>query len=192
MNKKTIALTDEQYVTIITTIRTGFTLPDGHRVKPNHRIATVLVLEANLGLRISDILRLHLSDIIRDGDRYRLDITEKKTGKRREFTVPIEIYSFIQSYALENGISSAARLFDIRERVVQHHLQLVSDYLGYERISSHSFRKYFATAIYVENNYNIELTRELLQHSSVTTTQRYIGIGQKDLEKALHNHVRIA
>lgn len=73
MNKKTIALSEQQYMQIINTIRNGFICADGHMVKPNNRIATILTLEANLGMRISDILRLRLSDIIRDGERYRFD-----------------------------------------------------------------------------------------------------------------------
>ena len=149
MNKKTIALSEEQYVQIINAIRNGFVSADGHMVKPNNRIATILTLEANLGMRISDILHLRLSDIIRDGERYRLNIIEKKTQKKREFTVPLEIYVYIQNYALESNINPAAKLFDISERTVQNHLQLVCDYLGMENISTHSFRKYFATSIYV-------------------------------------------
>ena len=74
MNKKTITLTTEQYKTIITTMKQGT-----FRCRPNERIATALVLEGNLGLRISDILRLRPRDIILDGDRYRLEITEQKT-----------------------------------------------------------------------------------------------------------------
>lgn len=191
MNKKTIALTEEQYKNIIGTIHTGFVCDDGHIVKPNKRIATSLSLEANLGLRISDILQLRLSGIIHDGNRYRLNIVEKKTKKKREFTVPIEIYSFIQNYALENNINPAVKLFDVSERTVQNHLQLVCGYLRYENISIHSFRKYFATSIYTNNNYNIELVRVLLQHSSVVTTQRYIGIGSKEIENALQNHIKL-
>lgn len=191
MNKKTIALTDEQYRRIIKTIRSGFVCDDGHMVKPNKRIATALSLEANLGLRISDILQLRLSAIIHDGERYRLDIVERKTKKKREFTVPIEIYSYIQNYVLENNINPAARLFDLSERTIQNHLQLVCGYLGYENISTHSFRKYFATSIYTDSNYNIELVRVLLQHSSVATTQRYIGIGSREIENALQNHIRL-
>lgn len=191
MNKKTVALTEEQYKSIIGTIHSGFVCADGHIVKPNRRIATALSLEANLGLRISDILQLRLSKVIHDGNRYRLNIIEQKTKKKREFTVPIEIYSFIQNYALENNINPAAKLFDISERTVQNHLQLVCEYLGYENISTHSFRKYFATSIYVNNNYNIELVRVLLQHSSVSTTQRYIGLQSKDIENALQNHINL-
>ena len=191
MNKKTVALTNEQYEKIIETIRNGFICSDGHIVKPNKRIATVLSLEANLGLRISDILQLRLSAIVHDGNRYRLNIVEKKTKKKREFTVPIEIYSYIQNYVLENKINPAAKLFDMSERTVQNHLQLICGHLGYENISTHSFRKYFATSIYVNNNYNIELVRVLLQHSSVATTQRYIGIGTKEIESALQNHIKL-
>lgn len=47
MNKKTRALTEEQYRKIITTINEGFVTAAGERVKPNSRIATALTLEAN-------------------------------------------------------------------------------------------------------------------------------------------------
>ena len=66
MNKKTIAITAEQYKTIIATMKQGFS-----GCRPNERIATALILEANLGLRISDIVKLRLADIVHDGDRYR-------------------------------------------------------------------------------------------------------------------------
>ena len=191
MNKKTIALTEEQYGKIIKIIRSGFICKDGHMVKPNNRIATALSLEANLGLRISDILQLRLSVIVRDGDRYRLDIVEQKTKKKREFTVPTDIYIYIQNYALENNINPAAKLFDMSERAVTKHLKLVCDYLGYSGIGSHGFRKYFATSIYVNNHYDINLVRVLLQHSSTVTTQRYIGLQSKDIENALQNHIKL-
>ena len=189
MNKKTIALSEGQYKNIIETIRNGFMCPNGHVVKSNNRIATALVLEANLGLRISDILQLRLSAIVRDGDRYRLNIVEKKTQKKREFTVPTDIYIYIQNYALENNINPNAKLFDISERTIQNHLQLVCEYLNLDNISTHSFRKMFASSIYMNNGYNIELVRVLLQHSSVATTQRYIGLQRKEIEEALQKHI---
>lgn len=191
MNKKTVALTEDQYKEIINLIKTGFVTKDGRIIKPNNRIATILSLEANLGLRVSDILQLSLSSVIRDGDRYRLDITERKTQKKRQFTVPLEIYAYMQNYALENNISPKSKLFQIGERVVQKHLQFACEYLGYENISTHSFRKFFATSIYISNNYNIELVRILLQHSSVATTQRYIGIRGKEIEEALQKHIML-
>ena len=71
----------------------------------------VVILEENLGLRISDILSLRLSDIVRDGDRYRLEITEQKTKKKRVFTVPLVIQQYIKNYCLRNGIGKSRKDF---------------------------------------------------------------------------------
>ena len=191
MNKRTVALTTEQYKKIIKIMMSGFVDEDQNIVKPNRRIATALTLEANLGLRIGDILKLRLSDIIRDGDRYRLDIIEEKSGKKREFTVPLEIYAYIQNYALENNIRTTAKLFEISERAVNKRLQKVCKYLNLDGIGSHSFSKFFATTIYNNNRHNINLVRVLLQHSSIATTQRYIGLQSEEIEEALQNHIHL-
>jgi len=164
--------------------------------QPNNRIATALNVEANLGLRIGDVVKLRISDMVKDGTRYRLDIIEEKTRKKREFTVPVEVYSYIQEYAYKNGIRPTAKLFDISVRAVQKQLKIVCDYLKTKGVDTsgvgtHSFRKYFATNIYVNNNYNIELVRKILQHSSISITQTYIGIQQKDVEAALQNNIRL-
>ena len=126
MNKKTIAITAEQYKTIIATMKQGFS-----GCRPNERIATALILEANLGLRISDIVKLRLADIVHDGDRYRLSIVEQKTKKARTFTVPLSLYQFIRCYCLDHNIAPEARIFPITERAVQKRLQSVCSYLGY-------------------------------------------------------------
>lgn len=186
MNKKTRALTTEQFTEIISTMRTGFS---GSRA--NDRVATALVLEGNLGLRISDILKLKLSDIVKDGQRYRLDITEQKTSKKRTFTVPNSIYLYIENYCLKNGIDRQSIIFPITERAVQKHLKLVCDYLGYEGISTHSFRKWYATEIYNNTGHDIVLVQQLLQHSSATVTQRYIGIEPEKVENAILNHANL-
>ena len=186
MNKKTTALTTEQYTEIIQTMKQGFC-----GCRPNERIATALVLEGNLGLRISDILKLRPCDIIRDGDRYRLEVVEQKTGKSRVFTVPLVIQQYIENYCLRNGIRRNDLMFPITERAVQKQLHIVCDYLGYEDISTHSFRKWYATEIYKANGYDIALVQRLLQHSSATTTQRYIGIEPQRIEQAIQNHVNL-
>lgn len=190
MNKRTMTLTEQQYIDIITAIRGGFCRAD-REYKPNERIAVALILEANLGLRISDVLNLHFCDIIKDGDRYRLNIMEIKTKKERTFTVPEEIREYIDQYRRNNHMTEQQRLFDLSERQIQKHLKAASDYLGIPGISTHSFRKYFATQIYINNDYNIELVRQLLQHSSASVTQKYIGIQQKQIENALQNHIKL-
>ena len=186
MNKKTNALTTEQYKEIISTMKEGFC-----DCRPNERIATALVLEGNLGLRISDILKLRPSDIVRDGDRYRLEVVEQKTGKRRVFTVPLVIQQYIENYCLRSGIKRNDLIFPITERAVQKQLHIVCDYLGYTGISTHSFRKWYATEIYKNNGCDIALVQRLLQHSSAAVTQRYIGIEPQRIETAIQNHAQL-
>ncbi len=191
MNKKTVALDKEQYQLIISTIRNGFTY-NGSVFNPNDRLATLLVVQANIGVRVSDILKLTLSDIIKESGRYRLDIVEQKTKKERNFTVPNQLYEYLVEYAKKNRIGTQARLFPICERAVQKQLKIVAEYLGLKGISTHSFRKFYATSIYLENDYDIELVRHLLQHSSSAVTQRYIGISTARVENAINKHVCLA
>lgn len=180
------ALTTEQYTTLIRTIKTG-----GGVFRANPRCAAVLTAEANLGMRLGDILRLKMSDFTNDGGRYRLNIIEEKTGKKRTFTVPGEIYNYFAEYAKKNGIANNERLFPICAYAVQKHLKKVCDYLGYENISTHSFRKWYATDIYNASGHDIVLVQHLLQHSSPVTTRRYIGISEEKIENAIARHVNI-
>ena len=181
-----VALTNDQYREIISTMKRGSVY-----FRPNLRVAAVLTAEANLGMRVGDILKMKLSDIIKDGGRYRLNIIEEKTGKRRTFSVPVSLYSFFCDYAKQAGIGKDDRLFPITERAVQKHLKSVCDYLGYENISTHSFRKWYATDIYNASGHDIILVQHLLQHSSPVTTRRYIGMSEEKVEAAIQNHVNI-
>lgn len=188
MNKKTVALDYDEYKSIIAAIQNGFEYTqDGKKKKfrPNIQLATILQLEANIGLRISDILALTMAKIKKDGGRHRLEMIEKKTEKARRFTVPDNVYAFLSEYAMNRGIGKDDLLFDIGERAAQKQLKIVSDYLQIDGVSTHSFRKTFATNIYLDNGCNIELVRQLLQHSKTSTTQRYIGISDKQVEDAL-------
>lgn len=186
MNKKTKALTTEQYKEIIQTMKEGFC-----GCRPNERVATALVLEGNLGLRISDIVKLRLCDIVLDGDRYRLEIVEQKTGKSRVFTVPLVIQQYIENYCLRNGLRRDELIFPLTERAIQKQLKIVCDYLGFEGISTHSFRKWYATEIYKNSGYDIALVQRLLQHSSAATTQRYIGMETQRIEAAIQGHATL-
>ena len=74
---------------------------------------------------------------------------------------------------------------------MQKQLAIVCGYLGFEDISTHSFRKWYATEIYKANGYDIALVQRLLQHSSAAVTQRYIGIEPQRIEAAIQGHVTL-
>lgn len=187
--KTTVACTQEQYEKLITTIFQGI----GGLVQPNPRVATILEVEANTGLRIGDVLSLRRGSIIKDGTRYRFDIEEQKTGKKRTFTVPNDVYIFIEDYCNIAGIPEGEIIFPVTVRAVQKHLQRVCELLGddYKHISSHSFRKFWGTNLYFANDRDIELVRRLFQHSSVAITSRYLGIADSRLDEALNKNVNL-
>lgn len=196
-NKETVAITKEQFDEIIDTMRSGSLF-----FRSNDRIATMLALEGNLGLRIGDLLHMRFDDIIKDGKRYRFRSTmvEEKTEKERVFTVPDEIRNYIKDYCDRNDIPYDVKMFNPKdrnpknqERTIQRYLCKVCKYLGYENrdaIGTHSFRKYYATSIF-EETHDIRLVQRLLQHSSVETTMRYTGITDERLEDAIRNHVNL-
>lgn len=189
---KTRPITVEEFTEIITAIKEGFTYREAGRDKKfraNSRMAFALQLQANLGIRIGDVLSLTRSSFKANGrGGYMIDIIEEKTGKPRTFDVPNIVYNSVQSYADDNELGKNDLLFPIKVRGLQKNLKIVSEYLGLENVSTHSFRKFYAMRMFENNDYNYEIVRELLQHSTVAVTQKYLGVTSKQVSNAIDNH----
>ena len=178
------------YKDLIETVREGYTDFDGIKHRPNNQLATILILEANLGCRIGDIMNLTTDSIIDDGGIYKLNIIEQKTGKKRNFIVPKPVKKFIDDYIIEAGIYRGP-LFDIKAPAVWKQLRAVTAYLGLDNVSCHSFRKYAATSLYDATGHDIEAVRAFLNHSSTRITQAYIKRSDAQLESAIEKCVDI-
>lgn len=186
----TRALSQEEYDKLVKTIRIGYTYKNvKHR--PNDQIATILVLEANLGCRIGDIIALRTDSITKDGEIFKLNITEEKTGKKRYFIIPQAVKNFIDHYCECNGITSG-RLFDIEAPAVWKQLRAATGYLGLENVSTHSLRKKIACDLYESTGHDIEAVCSFLQHASVNTTRTYIRRSDAQLESAISQAVSLA
>lgn len=186
----TTIIKDSQYKEMIETIREGYTDFDGVTHRPNMQLATILILEANLGCRIGDIINLTTDSIIDDGGIYKLNIVEQKTGKRRNFIVPKPVKTFIDNYIREANIYRGP-LFDIKAPAVWKQLRAVTAYLGLEKTSTHSLRKYAATNLYEATGHDIEAVCEFLNHSSTKITREYIKRSDAQLEAAIEKCVNI-
>lgn len=173
----------DEYMTIITLCQKGFTYKDEsgieHIFRPNKQLAMTFILQANLGLRISDVLKLKPSTFKND----KLEVIEKKTGKLQYRTINRNLKELIYEYALENNIKSNDYLIQVKVRAIQKQLSIIANYLNLTNISSHSFRKLFGVTVYNQTNGNIELLKELFNHSSISTTQRYIKVSQKQIDE---------
>ena len=73
-----IPIEDDTLKDIIESIATGYTDNEGIRHKANKQIATILTLQANLGCRIGDICNLTVENFVRDGETWKLDLTEQR------------------------------------------------------------------------------------------------------------------
>lgn len=188
-NFKTRAVTADEFKSIISTIRNGFTTVSGVRVRPAPVVAAAVWAQGNLGLRIGDICNnLKLSDFVYENGRHRFDnFVEGKTEKVRTLPISSDFFSHLQSYAIKNGIGENDLLFPVSVRTVQHHLKQACEYLHITGVSSHSMRKFMATSLYLQTK-DPELIRSVLLHSSIQVSQNYLSIAPEAVEQALQNH----
>lgn len=183
----TRAISQSEFKDIITNIRNGFTDNDGIPHKPNDQVADILVLEANLGCRIGDIVTLRHDSFVCDNGIWKINIVEEKTDKKRTFIVPSQVKKFIDK--MDYG--KDGYIFSIKAPAVWKQLRAVTDMLGLENVSSHSLRKMISNQLYESTGHDIELVCEYLQHSSTTVTRRYLRRSSDKLEKAISEVVNL-
>jgi integrase len=159
--------------------------------KPNPQIATVLILQNNLGCRIGGIMKLRTDSFINDCGIWKIDIIEEKTKKRRTFIVAPQVMKFVQKWIKTADIKPGEPLFSIKAPAVWKALRAATEYLDMDHVSCHSFRKGMSASIY-NKTHDIEAVREFPQHDSVITTQRYIKRSSHQLEEAILSSVTIA
>lgn len=181
-------LEEKELKDIIESIAAGYTDHKGIIHKPNKQVATILTLQANLGCRIGDICNLTTENFVFDGDAWKLDMTEQKTGKKRYFIVPKPVKAFIDRWTHENGITQG-NLFSIKEYAVWKQLRGVTDYLELENVSAHSMRKTAALRIYNASGKDIALTSQFLNHSSPRITATYLKRSSKQMDDIISKSV---
>lgn len=153
----------------------------------------------SIGLRVSDLVRLKVSDFESD----RLYIIEQKTGKGREVALDARLREMVARYAAELHLAKNDYLFWTAcghehltpQTVNDKIMQPAAKALGVDPKSygSHTLRKTFAyqyykaaNAISKERGYRAlsVLCREL-NHSSEAITLRYIGIDAEESAEIL-------
>ena len=132
-----------------------------------------------MGFRASDIVNLKVSDF----NRSKFAIKEIKTGKWQNRDLNDAMYNKLLEYAVNNNLDKDDFIYPNKIRNMQQQLKIITDYLGYKNIGTHSFRKLFAHTLYEESGHDIELVRHVLNHSDIKTTMRYLGVSMKKLKE---------
>ncbi len=149
----------------------------------------MFLLGINCGLRISDILKLKVSDVL---NKDYIEIKEQKTKKYKKFPIANSFKAVLKDYIL--GKSSDEWLFTSQKgdkpitRVQAYRIisQACQEAGITTRIGTHTLRKTFAYHFYKEKK-DIALLQSLLNHSSPAITLRYIGINQDIIDSNLNS-----
>ena len=158
---------------------------------------TIFTLGINSGLRISDLLNLRVSDVIdsKGKMRNRISLSEKKTGKTKDFPISESSAKALNEFIATIDISNKdTPLFLSRqggESVSRFQVyRIINDAAKHAKVSdlvgTHTMRKTFGYHAY-KMGMDITLIQKLLNHSSPAITLSYIGITREDLDNVYMN-----
>ena len=153
----------------------------------DYKMALFIYTASNVGLRIGDLLTLTWKIL----NQKEFTITEGKTGKTRTITVNNNLQEMLEySYSKLNPASLEDYIFcnpSGKPYTRQHINYLLHNIFEKYAIkikngSSHSLRKAWAKRVFEVNNKTeaaLILISDILNHSSIACTRRYIGITQE-------------
>lgn len=149
----------------------------------NGTLKTMIALQCLAGLRVAEARTFDSSMI--DRDRKEIVITGK--GKKiRRIPISSELWTILDMVNVPLGKYSMVGFSDRGARAGVTRTATRAGVVGFnnQAVSSHDLRATFATAVY-EKTGDILLVSKLLGHASVTTTQVYLGIGDKAKKAAV-------
>ena len=147
----------------------------------------LFLLGINSGLRISDLLGLKVSDV---RDKQKIEITEKKTGKKKSFPlikpIRIMIKRIIKNKNTESWLFQSQKGDRAITRIQAYRiLKKACKLAGLKiKIGTHTLRKTFGYHFYKKTK-DVALLQSILNHSSPKITLIYIGINQEIIESYL-------
>jgi len=148
--------------------------------KPSHR--ALVALGGFVGCRVAESLFVRPSHF--DLEDMILKV-HGKGGKIRYVPVSEEAWGILATSVTRAFLEGDAPIVGIQERVARQGITTLGKRAGLSRpVSSHDLRATFATAVY-DKTKDMRLVQELLGHSSVETTQIYVGVRASQLRAAV-------
>jgi integrase/recombinase XerD len=156
----------------------------------NIKHRTIIMLLYSSGLRVSEIAHLRIADI--DSKHMRIKVVQGKGAKDRytllSNPVLLELRAYYLIYKpkeyLFNG-QGAGRPMSVRN--IEHLVQkaLVKLGLDSKHYTVHTIRHSFATHL-VDNGTDLHTVKELLGHSSIQTTMRYLHLSSGRIQAVVN------
>jgi len=150
----------------------------------NSRNRLMLELMARGGMRVSEVLKLRPSDIIDQ----KLILRDPKSGKEQEAVyIPQRIAERLKEYIQQKEIGPDRRIFPINYVAAHAMVRKVGGMVGVA-LRPHDLRRYAATYA-SRSGVPIEIvSKVILRHANLSTTQRYLGkISDKEASRWIDN-----
>jgi len=131
------------------------------------------------GLRREELANLRVGDVI--AEQRAIIVRHGKGDKDRTVPLPLSIYNKLAAY-IENK-SSDEKVFGISKVAISNKIRRLAKRAGVE-IHAHSLRHAYATRL-LEKGANIKVVQQLLGHSRIDTTERYLSLRPEHLRVAV-------
>ncbi len=158
--------------------------------KQDKRDLLLFVIGTNCGLRISDILKLNISDV---RNKTHIQIIENKTGKYKKFPINSKLKPMIDEFIKGRKDDEPLLLSHWGHRLdrvtAYYILKNACKKAGIqEKIGTHSMRKSFGYHHYKQFK-DVVILQKIFNHSTPQITLRYIGIEQDEIDYSYSNFV---
>ncbi|QXM06036.1 site-specific integrase [Crassaminicella indica] len=158
-------------------------------LKSGYKNYLLFVAGINTGLRISDLLKLKVSDV---RNRTHILLQEKKTGKEKRFLINNQLRKDFEVYI--KNMRDAEYLFQSRKgknkpisRVQAYRiLNNAAKAVGINEVGTHTLRKTFGYWHY-QIYKDVAILQDIFNHSAPSVTLRYIGINQDIKDKTIED-----
>ena len=157
----------------------------------NERDAVLFMTGIYTGLRMSDILKLRVKDVI---DKNILRIKQQKTGEYVEIPINIDLRRQYKKYCKEKELHEYLiqnqRVKDnqaIKRDRAYKILNEVATKYNLMRIGTHTLRKTCGYHLYKNNKNNIGLVMKILGQKDPSSTLNYIGISDVDVMRGINS-----
>jgi site-specific recombinase XerD len=156
----------------------------------NKKHKAILFTAYSGGLRVSEVVKLKLSDI--DSQRMQILIREAKGKKDRYVGLSPVLLDILRSYLKEQKPRPKVYLFESEQtgmaypaRTVQQIFSQAKYKAGIRKeVGIHSLRHSFATHL-LDKGTDIRYIKDLLGHFNIKTTERYLHVSKKQLVNIL-------
>lgn len=151
----------------------------------NEKHKAILALSYGAGLRVSEVLKLRISDL--DFNEGILKIRDGKGGKDRLSLLPDSLSVDLKEMCAGRGenryLFESMRTGKLTTRTAQKVFKVALGKSGVKKKATfHSLRHSFATHL-LENGVDLRCIQELLGHSNIRTTERYTHVSKMLIQR---------